>query len=140
VLTNWGINPLTKPTHNAAPTTFYKQHLYPFPVIPIHDPSNAPYPGTTTATANAHPTANSNSSSTSLLPLTHHITLPFIPIAPFRPGLSLEEAKEQELVHRQGLVSTGEVVGMVRTSGSTRVGKFSFKIGDDEVLVDDHET
>lgn len=139
VLINWGINPLTKPTHNSAPTTFYKQHLYPFPVVHMHDPPNVPGQ-TTTSTGiipHGHPTANIHSYMTPNLPLTHHITLSFVSIAPFRPGFSLEEAKAQEIAHRRELVLRGEVVGVVRTSSSTRVGRFTFRIGDDEVIVDD---
>lgn len=135
-LTNWGINPLTKPTHNSAPTTFYKQHLYPFPVINAHNSSNVPGLATTAIASRGNPTANPNSNATSMLRLTHHITLPFVSIAPFRLGLSMEEAREQEKAYRRELVSKGEVVGIVRTSGSTRVGRFTFRIGDDEVIVD----
>jgi DNA-repair protein XRCC2 len=130
-LTNWGLNPLTKPTQNSAPTTFYKQHLSPFPTIPKQKQSNAPY------TAAVNPAAKCNTNTAALPPLTHHITLPFVPITPFGPGIRLEEAKEQESKYRRVLVTNGEVVGIVRTSGSTRVGRFTFRIGADEVFVDD---
>lgn len=139
-LTNWGINPLTKPTCTAAPTTLYRQHLYPFPIIPNHDSSSVPHPTTTAATANPYLTANSNSNSMSLMPLTHHITLPFVPVAPIGSGFSLEEAKEQDIKYRQELISKGKVAGIVRTSGSSQVGRFTFNIRDDEVAVDMHET
>ncbi|KAF7969208.1 hypothetical protein HWV62_27903, partial [Athelia sp. TMB] len=33
ILTNWGLNPLTKLTRNSASTTLYKQHLNPFPAL-----------------------------------------------------------------------------------------------------------
>jgi DNA-repair protein XRCC2 len=130
-LTNWGLNPLTQPTQHSTPATLYKQHLFPFPTLPKQDQSNAPY------TSEDHSASHYNPNTTALPPLTHHITLPFVHITPFGPGLRLEDAKEQESKYRRELVTNGEVVGVVRTSGSRRVGRFTFRIGAHEVLVDD---
>jgi DNA-repair protein XRCC2 len=125
-LTNWGLNPLTKPTQNSAPPAFYKQHLFPFPVTSKQHQSNA---------AETNTAANSIPDAATLPPLTHHITLPFVSITPFGPGILLDEAKEQSK-YRQEL---SEVVGVIRTPGSTQVGQFTFRIGEKEVLVIDLE-
>jgi DNA-repair protein XRCC2 len=130
-LTNWGLNPLTKPTQDSAPPTFYKQHLYPFPTLPKQYQSNAPYATEANLAADPHP------DTATMPPLTHHITLPFVSITPFGPGILLDEAKERESKYRQELVTNGEVTGVVRTSGSTRVGRFTYRIMDNEVLVGD---
>ena len=130
-LTNWGLNPLTKPNQNSGHTTFYRQHLFPFPILSQQHQPN------TLSTAEANPAANSILDPTTLPPLTHHITLPFVSITPFGPGISLDEGKEQESKYRKELVTKGEVVGVIRASGSTRVGRFIFTIGENEVLVGD---
>ena len=76
-----------------------------------------------------------NSSATLLLPLTHQISLPFVSITPFGPDILLDEAKEQESKYRNELVRSGEIVGVVRTSGSTRVGRFTCRVAEDEALM-----
>lgn len=128
VLTNWGLNPLIKPTRDSAPTTLYKQHLNPFPTLPQHIHPDAPNVSTSSIGV--------NSVNTWQPPITHHITLPFVPITPFVPGLSIGEVQEQETKYRREIVTQGEVVGIVRTSGSSRTGRFAFRIGDHELLVD----
>jgi DNA-repair protein XRCC2 len=132
-LTNWGITPLTKPTQNSALTTVYKQHLHPFPIIPVPMPQqlNIPY------VTGPNPTAHSNPGITLLPPLTHQITLPFASITRFGPSISLDEAKEQESKYWNEFVTKCEVIGVVRTSGSARVGRFTCRIADEEVLVGD---
>jgi DNA-repair protein XRCC2 len=67
--------------------------------------------------------------------LTHHITIPFIAVPPFNPGISLEEAELEEEKYRREVVGKCEVIGIVRTTGSTRVGRFVFRISDEEVEV-----
>ena len=126
-VTNWGLNPFTKPTRDSAPTTFYKQHLYPFPALP------KPYQINTSHATEASLIANP--SATLLLPLTHQISLPFVSITPFGPDILLDEAKEQESKYRNELVRSGEIVGVVRTSGSTRVGRFTCRVAEDEALM-----
>lgn len=102
--------------------TLYKQHLFPSPSLLKQLPSRDEPLGSSTLTSK-------------IPSLTHHITLPFVPLAPFGPGLSLEEVREQEVKFRREFVADGEVAAIIRTSGSTRVGRFTFKIGEDEVLV-----
>jgi DNA-repair protein XRCC2 len=135
VLTNWGLNPLSKVTDDMdlGPTTLYKQHLQPFPcLVP---------PTLSSVTVGSHvpPIFNATNATTSLqstpLSLAHHITLPPIPTRPFRPGIPFAEAKAQEEKHRFEAVDKGEVVGIVRTSGSACFGRFTFRISHDEVLV-----
>jgi len=124
VLTNWGLNPLTNPSPTST-STFYRQHLHPFP---------SPFNGASTdssMTLNAGSSLNSNLPS--LLPIMHHITLLHTPIPPFRSGISLEEAKSQEEMYRKALVDKGEVVGLVRSLGSTRVGRFLLQIGVNDI-------
>jgi DNA-repair protein XRCC2 len=130
-LTNWGLNPLTKPVQNSGSTILYKQHLSPYLTVPEQHQLNV------TQATEADPDANSISSAVILPPLSYHITLPFVSIAQFDPSIMFDDAKEQELKYRQELVTKGEVVGIVRTPGSNRVGRFTFRIGDHEVLVDD---
>ncbi|KZP31220.1 hypothetical protein FIBSPDRAFT_1037679 [Athelia psychrophila] len=125
VLTNWGLNPLTKLTRDSAPTMLYKQHLNPFPNLA------PPYP-------TEERDANSHRSNTSLWnpSLTHHITLPFVPMTPFIPDASIQEVQEQEMNYRKEIVDRGEVAGIVRTSGCARTGRFTFRVCCDEVVVD----
>jgi DNA-repair protein XRCC2 len=111
-LTNWGLTPLAKPSSASTPVTFYRQHLHPFP-----SPFAPPEPWT--------------SMPTNPLPLTHHITIPFIAIHPLNQDVSLEQLKAQEQ-HQNEL---GEVVGIIRTTGSTAVGRFALRIGDAEISI-----
>lgn len=127
-LTNWGLSPLTKPAHDSGPTTLYKQHLLPFPVLDRPDELNA-------STTVSNIATSSPTSGGPLLPLTHHITLPFVTVPPFGANLSLKEVKDQESKYRKEIVAKGEVVGIVRTSGTSRVGQFTFRIGEEEVIL-----
>jgi DNA-repair protein XRCC2 len=129
VLTNWGLNPLIRSpsgTSSSSSATLYRQHLHPFPspFSPPRQPGNGD-PGTSVIDVK----------SPSSFPLTHHITLAFITIPPFRPGISLAEARAEELKYRGKVVEKGEIVGIVRTVGRTRVGRFVFGISSDELLV-----
>lgn len=124
ILTNWGLNPLTKQTRESAPTMFYKQHLNPF--LNLAPPFSAEEHDVTSRRTNIGP-RNS---------LTHHITLPFVPITPFVPGASIEEVQTQEKDYRSELVDRGEVAGIVRTSGIVRTGHFTFRIGHDDIFAD----
>lgn len=133
VVTNWGLNPLTNFTGNSVPTTLYKQHLKPFPVIPSRTDSNLP--DRNSSSLGLDP--NLIPSNDFLLPLMHHITLPFVSIAPFGPGLLLADMETEEAKYRTAIVTKGEIVGIVRTRGSSRVGRFAFDIRDDEVVVGD---
>jgi DNA-repair protein XRCC2 len=129
-LTNWGLNPLTKPTQNSGHTTFYKQHLFSFPILSQYQPNISSFTET-------NPAVKSTPNLTMLPPLTHHVTLSLVAIAPFGPGISLDEGKEQESKYRKELVTKREIVGVIRTSGSTQVGRFNLGIGENEVLVTD---
>ena len=109
VLTNWGLN--------AVPDSpFYKQHLHPFPVI-VSDNSDA--------------AENNKSAAVDGKPsLTHHITIPFIPIIQLQPSTLVRGTMSNE-------VEKGQVVGIIRTSGSLGVGQFSFEIRETELLIGD---
>lgn len=104
VLTNWGLNPVPN-------SSFYRQHLHPFP---------SPFP-------ESQAPASGNLPSTSL-PLTHHITLNSVPI----PSLDNEMAPADEQ-YRKEFCFKGEVRGLVRTPGSSDVGHFVFYIGANDI-------
>lgn len=122
-LINWGLIPLNEPSPVSTPT-FYKQHLHPFP-LPFSPNPNAPRTNV--------PMNHSFPTSSAPLPITHHITIPSTTIPPFNPGISLEEAKAQEEQRRKEIVERGELVGIVRTPGSTKIGRFTFRIGDTHI-------
>ncbi|KAI0756675.1 hypothetical protein C8Q80DRAFT_1215541 [Daedaleopsis nitida] len=134
LLTNWGLNALTKP---AAPTSlFYRQHLYPFP---------APFEphGAEEAIANIQSSQGGSAKTSAAraprfidttMPLHYHITLHPSPIDPFPRSYSLADAADQEHM-RAVLVNKGEVRGIIRTPGDETVGVFTFRIGEDEILV-----
>lgn len=113
VLTNWGLNPFTKSTDNSAPTTLYKQHIKPFPIITLTDSNRIPF----------------NEAS---LPLMHHITLCFVSIA---PSLLLADLETEEAQYRSKIVTNSEILGIIRSRGSSRVGRFTFGVRDDEVVI-----
>jgi DNA-repair protein XRCC2 len=126
IFTNWGLNPLAKPpsSDSSASMAFYRQHLHPslsYDDIPQQIKMHAP-------------TSKVDTSVTTPM-LTHHITLPFIAIPPFHPGLSIEAAELEEEKYRNEVVRKGEVTGIVRTAGSTPLGRFVFRISDKEVEV-----
>ncbi|KAI0830644.1 hypothetical protein BC628DRAFT_888514 [Trametes gibbosa] len=150
LMTNWGLNPLTKPSANGDPgSPFYRQHLHPFPApFEPHGASDAissieasqSHDGdgagrNTTAIARGSGTPHLTSS---ILPLHYHITLHPSPIDPFPASFSLADALRLEHM-RAVLVKKGEVRGLVRTPGEDIVGEFIFRIGEREVLVDADE-
>ena len=113
VLTNWGLT--------AVPDSpFYKQHLHPFPVI-VSDNSDA---------------AENNKSAgvDGKPPLTHHITVPFTPVIQLQPSMLARGAMSS----RTSFLEKGQVVGIIRTSGSLEVGQFSFEIRETELLIGDN--
>jgi DNA-repair protein XRCC2 len=61
------------------------------------------------------------------------------PILPIPSGISLEEAKYQERMYRRKVVEKGEIVGLVRTPGSTNVGRFLLQIGANDVTSSEQE-
>jgi DNA-repair protein XRCC2 len=121
VFTNWGLNTLPN-------DSLYRQHLQPFPVLDnLHDNGIA-------APEVIMNNCPSTSGSTQVIPLTHHITLPFVPFTQIQFP---EEAETQEKLKE--VVETNEVVGVIRTAGSSRVGRFMFQIGAAEVLIGDDD-
>ncbi|EPQ60706.1 hypothetical protein GLOTRDRAFT_31785, partial [Gloeophyllum trabeum ATCC 11539] len=113
---NWGLQPVstTQSYGQNQGVSLYKQHLHPLQ-SPFLDPSNdtfGPSSGTTTPT----------------LPLTHHITLPFVPIPPFPPDISLADARDQEEKYRRQIIDKGEIMAIARTVGSPLSSKFIFTI------------
>ena len=147
LLTNWALNPLSKPAPSSAdnqPSPFYKQHLFPFPT-PFAQSSAIPQPPSTgTATGSAATKATKlqvlpiptpgdllAEETAPPLPLTYHITLPAIHLPPIPASLSSAEAWEQEITQRRRVVNLGEVKGLVRTPQSSKIGQFTFRIKDD---------
>ncbi|KAK7694874.1 hypothetical protein QCA50_002062 [Cerrena zonata] len=134
VLTNWGLNPL----HKLSPETkspFYRQHLHLLPSF-NDDYSHSTQRGTqlTAVTSSVIPPHNDASSSPphnpvvidagSRFPITHHITLQYLPLDQLtRDALDgrLEEWRCRSHVHEKS-----EVLGFVRTFGVAEVGRFSF--------------
>ncbi|TDL28378.1 hypothetical protein BD410DRAFT_780880 [Rickenella mellea] len=130
VLTNWGLSPVkstatdppsstlidtqsTIPTPGGGHIPFYRQHLNPFPAPFEHPPRNL-------ANLNSYP------------PITHHITL----LLTLTPNLSdlatIHDAKEAD-TQRDEIVSKGQILGIIRTVESGRVGRFIFEIHADEI-------
>ncbi|KAI0361258.1 hypothetical protein OH77DRAFT_1417494 [Trametes cingulata] len=148
LMTNWGLNPLVKPSAAGEPgSSFYRQHLYPFPA-PFEPHGAADAISSIEASQAREGRAATPRSDTSrgsrsdragaILPLHYHITLHPSPIDPFPVTYSLADALEHEEM-RGVLVQKGEVKGLVRTPGSDAVGEFTFRIGEREVLVDPDE-
>ncbi|KAH7931107.1 hypothetical protein BV22DRAFT_29899 [Leucogyrophana mollusca] len=119
VMTNWGLNAVTRtPMSSDAP--HFRQHLHPFPALSrIPDHSLA-------ITDNSSP-----------LPLTHHITLPSVSIPPFPCEISISEAQEQEEQHRGKAAENGGILAFVQTCGSSENCRFTFRIGSDNVSMQD---
>ncbi|KAI0375334.1 hypothetical protein BV20DRAFT_1040743 [Pilatotrama ljubarskyi] len=146
LMTNWGLNPLTKSSPTGEPgSPFYRQHLHPFPApfephgaadaISSIGASQAPGGGVTTPRSD---TSGGLHRAGSILPLHYHITLHRSPIDPFPATFSLADALKHEDM-RAVLVKKGEIKGLVRTPGGDAVGEFTFRIGEREVLVDPDE-
>ncbi|RPD64906.1 hypothetical protein L227DRAFT_650053 [Lentinus tigrinus ALCF2SS1-6] len=148
LLANWGLNALAKPSPAGEPASpFYRQHLYPFPApFEPHGAHEAMLNIENSQRRSASVDARSDTSSTAqrsmetTLPLHHHITLQSSPIDPFPASYSLADAASQEHM-RAVLVNKGDVRGLVRTPGDNNVVEFTFRIGEDEILVQpDKET
>ncbi|KAI0639735.1 hypothetical protein C8Q77DRAFT_1164437 [Trametes polyzona] len=149
LMTNWGLNPLSKLSATGEPASpYYRQHLHPFPA-PFEPHGAADALSSITAsqprdgdTAQLNDAGNSRPSSARsqavTLPLHYHITLHPSPIDPFPSTFTLRDAIRHEDM-RAVLVKRGEVKGLVRTPGEDIVGEFTFRIGEQEVLVDPDE-
>ncbi|KAI0652202.1 P-loop containing nucleoside triphosphate hydrolase protein [Trametes meyenii] len=144
LMTNWGLNPLEKPSTSGEPVSpFYRQHLHPFPapfephgaaeaVFNIEASQSLGVPG---APQPVRAGSRTPQRSGSTLPLHYHITLHPSPIDPFPASFTLTDALHHEDV-RSVLVKKGEIKGLIRTPGENVVGEFTFRIGEREVLVD----
>ncbi|EED82378.1 predicted protein [Postia placenta Mad-698-R] len=153
VLTNWGLNPLTKSSVHVGESLypFYKQHLHPFPSPfesayvagkaidrtdhtrvsdSLVNPATAPPASQGTASA---VTGRNLRREHRVLPLTHHITLRPAAVAPLSTDSTIAEALQGNIA-RSIIVKKGEVQGFVRSPGSAAVGKFSFFITSEELL------
>ena len=149
LLSNWGLNALTKPSSSGEPASlFYRQHLYPFPApFESHSADEAMLNIENSQRRPASADTRSDTSGSraqrgveTTLPLHYHITLHPSPIDPFPASYSLADAVSQEHM-RAALVTKGEVKGLVRTPGDSNIVEFTFRIGDDEILVQpDEET
>jgi len=122
ILTNWGLNLASR---SDGPVTFYKQHLHPFPVYSENYDANAL---SSSMTGDLPPTPMP-------LLLTHHITLSPVSIPPFAPELSLHGAVQQEVEHRRSMVQKGEIMGLVRTTGSREISRFIFCVTPENVHI-----
>ncbi|KAL1951673.1 hypothetical protein VTO73DRAFT_822 [Trametes versicolor] len=147
LMTNWGLNPITKPATTGAPgTLFYRQHLHPFPApFEPHGAAEAIFSiqASQPRDADASPQNLTTRSRTPQhaappFPLHYHITLHPSLIDPFPANFSLPDALHHEDM-RAVLVKKGEVKGLVRTPGNDTVGEFTIRIGEREVLVDPDE-
>ncbi|KAL7285160.1 hypothetical protein ACG7TL_000252 [Trametes sanguinea] len=143
LMTNWGLNPLAKPSANGEPgSPFYRQHLHPFPApFEPHGAAEAISSLEASQPTGQNATARSGTRSRhsdAILPLHHHITLHPSPIDPFPVSFSLADALRHEDM-RAVLVKKGEIRGLVRTPGRATIGEFTFRIGEREVLVDADE-
>ncbi|KZT30503.1 hypothetical protein NEOLEDRAFT_13594 [Neolentinus lepideus HHB14362 ss-1] len=128
VYTNWGLTLVSAPDGNPPQQqgTFYKQHLYPIQ--------------SSFAESSKDKTASVSCASTPLLPVTHHITLPFVPILHSSPGMSLGDARQQKEKYQQPMMRKGEIAAVARTIGSMRTSKFTFSLttGQSAVPVDEN--
>lgn len=131
VLTNWGLNPLLMSSGAASP--FFKQHLHPFPAPLMRSHDIAPPPGLPAelAALAAEPAALG----AHYPPVTHHVTLSPSGAAPLPSGTSLRAAGELEQLRRKDPRAHGEVVARVRTPGSSRVCRFVWRIGPEDISV-----
>ncbi|KAI0673467.1 hypothetical protein C8Q78DRAFT_1017313 [Trametes maxima] len=144
LMTNWGLNPLEKPSMSGEPVSpFYRQHLHPFPApfephgateaisnIEASQPRDGAGPPQSIRTGSRTPQPPG-----STLPLHYHITLHPSPVDPFPASFSLADALHHDDM-RAVLVTKGEIKGLVRAPGENTVGEFTFRIGEREVLVD----
>ncbi|KAF9240882.1 hypothetical protein BU15DRAFT_73742 [Melanogaster broomeanus] len=125
VLTNWALHPLSHDPIGVSPSSMlYKQHLYPFPAL-----DGIPDLGAKVAKNAGHPLLASP------FHLAHHITLSSSPPAPFPPDTPLDDALRHEAQYRKEVVGRGEVVCLVRSSGTRNARRFAFYITDEDVIV-----
>jgi DNA-repair protein XRCC2 len=136
VLTNWGLHSLSSASGTSP---FYRQHLHPFPA-PFMTPDSAP-PQSLMSDLSSFLANRSNDTGgdQSYPSITHQITLSLAPTSPLPPGMAIDQAAEQEKEWRSSAIARGEVVGLVRTPGSQRVGRFVWRIGDKEIVTDTDE-
>lgn len=148
LLTNWGLNPVEKPSPTALSTyPFFRQHLYPFPpdfldlphpstrqgVIPPDVPP-APRP-TSTAPPPENPIVPAKALST--LPLTHHVTLVRRAPEPISVEAALESASTSHLMEeREEGAEKQEFEGLVRTPGTTKILRFKLIVQKDNVAIE----
>ncbi|KAI0778512.1 hypothetical protein BD413DRAFT_110217 [Trametes elegans] len=142
ILSNWGLNPLSKPSANGAmESPFYKQHLSPFPA-PFEPHGAAEGLSSISASQHLQDDAALRTGMSparplrprEALPLHCHITLHPSTIDPFPASFSVADALHHEHM-RSVLVNKGEIRGLVRIPGDETLGEFTFRIGDEEVLV-----
>ncbi|KAL0951047.1 hypothetical protein HGRIS_007787 [Hohenbuehelia grisea] len=116
VLTNWGLSHLTKqPAPNAAAPVFYRQHLHPYP---------NPFGNAAQETLPHAPAA--------LLSITHHITMSMVHTPLPYPSNSEESSlAENESAQLTKWPEKAAFMGLVRTPGNSRLGRFTFHIGKD---------
>ncbi|KAH9944101.1 uncharacterized protein BXZ73DRAFT_39592, partial [Epithele typhae] len=144
LLSNWGLNSVSKPTTaDGLVSPFYRQHLHPFPA-PFDSPHGAaevlsnistqrrPYSGNNQVLGTAFQHSDQG------LPIHHHITLQRSPVDPFPASYSLADASAQDHM-RAKLVERAEIKGFVRTPGSTDIGTFVFRVGLHEILLNDDQ-
>jgi DNA-repair protein XRCC2 len=120
ILTNWGLN---LASGSSGPVTFYKQHLHPFPMY------SEDYDANTLSSS----MLGDLSPTPAPLPLTHHITLSRTSIPPFALELSIPDAIHQEVEYRRCLIQKGEIMGLVRTTGSRGISRLTFCITPENV-------
>ncbi|CAL1695366.1 unnamed protein product [Somion occarium] len=141
VLTNWGLNPLNKPSPDTGtlPSPFYKQHLHLLPSLFAQDASehgqmqsNIPSMACDTPISNvgelmppeAQPRPAETFDPESRLAITHHITLQ----SSF-PSVLNSDAIDRALEHWEDashVPGKCEVQGYVKTPGVSVIGRFSF--------------
>ena len=148
LMTNWGLNPLSKVADSGGATKpFYRQHLHPFPapfdsshgaaeaLANLENTQRVPKDDQAQLNEVAIPLARDPPRFEVPLSLHYHITLHPSPIDPFPATYSLVDAADQEHMRAQ-LVEKAEIRGFVRAPGSGAVGEFTFCIADQEILVD----
>jgi DNA-repair protein XRCC2 len=149
ILTNWGLYPIdaNKPSHSTdlsqqqagGTSHFFRQHLPP----PWPSPFDTGPPPSSYYSSQYNPSSTQvPMRRTTIIPLTHHITLPLPPIPPFSPATTLGEALGD--TERKEAVKDHFITAVVRTIGTpeeggpmrTLVGSFEFGITEDRVLVE----
>ncbi|KAH9922992.1 hypothetical protein B0H21DRAFT_765663 [Amylocystis lapponica] len=140
ILTNWGLNPLEKPTSTGESLSpFYKQHLHPFPSPFERRNSFGAYSVPSSPSAvNPRPQSSRAaeiSQANRPLTLTHHITLTSPPAISFDPSLTLDKTIQEEPLRLAAVKERG-VTALIRTPGTPKPGKFSIFITEREIVVD----